>query len=133
MARILVVENHKLVRWALTSLLRLCGHDVAQVADGLQALSCFADQPFDAVLMDVYLRRMDGLEACLRLRQEFEVPILLVSSCDDPNMQELALACGADAFLCKPLELEPVLSWIHSAGREGVYHDRARTCCAKAQ
>jgi CheY-like chemotaxis protein len=112
MARILVVEGHDVARWALANLLRSAGHQVEQAADGLQALQRFAAHPFDAVLMDVHLPHMDGLEACRRLRQESEVPILMTAAHRDPEVQEQALSSGATAFLSKPMEFEGLLSWV---------------------
>lgn len=115
MAWILVVDGHDPARWALTSLLKSAGHQVAQAADGVQALECFAAHPFDAVLIDVYLPRMNGLEACRKLRQASQVPILMVSTHFDPRIQELALSSGANAFLSKSMELDGLLAWVQVA------------------
>jgi CheY-like chemotaxis protein len=112
MARILVVDGHDLVRWTLTNLLQSAGHEVDQAADGVQALECFAARPPDAVMMDAYLPRIDGLETCRRMRQESRVPILVLSTSAAPSIQEQALASGANAFLPKPVEFEGLLAWV---------------------
>ena len=112
MARILIADNNDPVRCTLAALLRSSGHEVDQVADGRQALVHFADRSFDAVLMDVYMPCMDGLEACRRLREGSQVPILMISAYGHPRIQEQALVSGADAFVCKPLEFDSVLDWI---------------------
>jgi DNA-binding response OmpR family regulator len=88
------------------------GFQVDQAADGQQALECFAANPFDAVLIDVYLPRMNGLEACRKLRQESQVPILMVSAHHDPSLRQEAISSGANAFLPKPVEFEGLLAWV---------------------
>jgi CheY-like chemotaxis protein len=112
MARILVVDGHDPVRWALTSLLRSAGYQVDQAANGLEALECAAETPFDAVLIDVYLPGMNGLEACRKLRQGSQVPILMVSAHHDPSLKQEAISSGANAFLLKPVEFEGLLTWV---------------------
>jgi len=110
MARILIVDDYDPVRWTLANLLQSEGHEVDQAADGLQALACFAAHPADAVLLDLHLPHMGGLEACRRLRQASQVPILMISTSNDPSLQQQALACGADAFVTKPMEFESLLA-----------------------
>jgi two-component system response regulator MprA len=114
MASILVVEGHDPVRLALARLLRLEGHEVRQAADGDQALANFATAPCDLVLMDVYMPRMDGLEACRRMRQRANVPILLLCTNWDPGLQKQARLCGASGFLSKPLQFDQLLAWMHN-------------------
>ena len=114
MARILIAESNDPVRWSLTSILQFEGHEVDQASDGRQALACFADHPSDLVLMDVYMPYMDGLETCRRLRQDSDVPILMLSSTGETSVQEMAFVSGANAFLPKPLELEGLLTWVRT-------------------
>ena len=68
--------------------------------------------PYDVVLLDVCLPSLDGLEACRRLRQESEVPILVLSTNPDPSLKDNALASGATAFIRKPLNVDSLLSWL---------------------
>ena len=112
MARILIVEDSDPVRWTLANLLQFEGHEVDQAADGRQALAHFAAHPCDLVLMDLYMPDMNSLEACRRLRHSSRVPILMLSAIGDPAVRELALDCGANAFLSKPLEFEGLLAWV---------------------
>lgn len=116
MARILVVDSHDPARWALSSLLKKAGHHVEQACDGLQALERFSTHSFDAVLIDPYLPHLNGLEACRKLRQESQVPILMISTHTDPSLREEALSSGASAFLSKFMEVEGVLDWVQVAG-----------------
>ena len=115
MARILVVEDNDRVRWTLAALLQSSGYDVAQAENGQQALTRFADHPTDMVLMDLHMPVMDGLEACQRLRQASQVPILMISTLDNPTIQEQVLQCGANGFICKPLEFGALMGWVREA------------------
>jgi CheY-like chemotaxis protein len=112
MARILIVDGHDLVRLTLADLFEAAGHEVELAADGVQALESFAARTFDVVLLEAYMPRMDGFEACRRLRQESKVPILMLSTSGEPSLRERALACGADGFLPKPVEFERLLGWV---------------------
>jgi len=100
MARILVVDDNAPVRWTLASILQSEGHLVEQASNGLEALSRFSTCSYDAVVMDVYLPFVDGLEACRCLRQRSQVPILVLSTTPDPTLEESAFAYGATAFTC---------------------------------
>jgi two-component system response regulator MprA len=66
--RVLVVDDEPAVREAVERALRLEGHDVALAADGGQALEALDAWPPDAVVLDVLMPRVDGLEACRRMR-----------------------------------------------------------------
>jgi two-component system response regulator VicR len=114
MARILIADNSDPVRCTLAALLQSQGYEVDQAADGLQVLDYFSDSPSDAVLMDVYMPRMDGLEACRQLRKASRVPILMLSSYGHSQLKEQALSCGADGFVSKPLEFDDVLAWVRA-------------------
>jgi CheY-like chemotaxis protein len=120
MACILVVADHDLFRLALANLLRSEGHEVEQAADGRQALEYLPTRPFDAVVMDAHLPHMDGLEACRRLRQRSQVPVLILATNGERAVQERALLCGASAFLVKPPKCEHLLAWLRAAsGKNG--------------
>jgi CheY-like chemotaxis protein len=116
-ARILVVEDNDPVRWTLAALLRSNGYEVDQAANGQQALAQFADHPTDIILMDLHMPVMDGLEACHRLRQASQVPILMISTLNSPTIQKEILECGANAFIPKPLEFDLLLDWVRDVGK----------------
>jgi DNA-binding response OmpR family regulator len=67
-ARILLVDDEQSVQALLSYPLRKEGYDVVQATDGLQALERFDQQPFDLVVLDLMLPKLDGLEVCRRLR-----------------------------------------------------------------
>jgi DNA-binding response OmpR family regulator len=120
-ARILIAEDNRLVRWTLSTLLRSNGYEVDQATDGREAVHRFVARSFDAVLLDVHMPDMDGLEACRRMRQESKVPILMISTNDHPTIRQQALDCGANAFLRKPLDGKHLLASVRdlSEGQSG--------------
>jgi two-component system response regulator ResD len=117
MARILIVEDNDPIRWALANLLQIEGYEVDQVADGRQALARISSRSFDLVLMDVYMPQMDALEVCRRLHQESQAPIVMISGTYLPAIRDQAFACGASAFLPKPLEFQSLLDLVRKVTR----------------
>jgi two-component system response regulator MprA len=103
--RILVVDDEPAVRSALERALRLDGYDVAVAEDGEAALAQTAR--FDAIVLDVMMPRVDGLEVCRRLRGAGDrTPILMLTARDGIEDRVLGLDCGADDYLVKPFALK---------------------------
>ncbi len=119
MLRILLAEDNDLVRFTLATLLQSRGYDVDQATDGRQAVRRFHEHPSDVVLLDVHMPRMSGLEACRLLRQRSRVPIIMISTNSQSEIQEQVAECGANAFLPKPLEFDDLLNCIYQFGQEG--------------
>jgi two-component system, OmpR family, response regulator MprA len=103
--RILVVDDEPAVRSALERALRLDGYDVTVAEDGEAALAQTAR--FDAIVLDVMMPRVDGLEVCRRLRGAGDrTPILMLTARDGIEDRVLGLDCGADDYLVKPFALK---------------------------
>ncbi len=106
MARVLVVDDEPAVRRALERALRLDSYDVALAADGEEALDALAASPADAVILDVLMPRLDGLEVCRRMRQAGDrTPILMLTARDAIDDRVTGLDVGADDYLVKPFAL----------------------------
>jgi two-component system response regulator MprA len=106
MARVLVVDDEPAVRRALERALRLDSYDVALAADGEEALDQLATAPADAVILDVLMPRLDGLEVCRRMRQAGDrTPILMLTARDAIDDRVTGLDVGADDYLVKPFAL----------------------------
>src|SRR5204863_637 len=78
--RILVVDDEQPVQQLLDRTLRSEGYDVVPALDGEQALDEFHKQPFDLVMLDVMLPKLDGFEVCRRVRAESSVPIIMLTA-----------------------------------------------------
>jgi two-component system response regulator MprA len=106
MARVLVVDDEPAVRRALERALRLDSYEVALAADGEEALDALATTPADAVILDVAMPRVDGLEVCRRMRQAGDrTPVLMLTARDAIDDRVKGLDVGADDYLVKPFAL----------------------------
>jgi DNA-binding response OmpR family regulator len=77
--RILLVDDEQPIQTLLSFPLQRDGYEVVQASDGREALTRFSEQPFDLVVLDVMMPRMDGLEVCRRLRARSSVPIIMLT------------------------------------------------------
>jgi two-component system, OmpR family, response regulator MprA len=109
--RILVVDDEPSVRSALQRALSLERYHVEEAADGREALERVAAREPDLVLLDVAMPRLDGLEACRRLRaQGSRVPVLMLTAREEVRDRVAGLDAGADDYLVKPFALEELLA-----------------------
>jgi two-component system, OmpR family, response regulator MprA len=105
-ARVLVVDDEPAVRRALERALRLDSYEVVLAADGEEALDALARAPADAVILDVAMPRLDGLEVCRRMRTAGDrTPILMLTARDAIDDRVQGLDVGADDYLVKPFAL----------------------------
>jgi two-component system, OmpR family, response regulator MprA len=106
MAQILVVDDEPAVRRALERALRLDKYDVDLAVDGEEALDRLAERPVDAVILDVMMPGVDGLEVCRRMRAAGDrTPVLMLTARDAIDDRVLGLDVGADDYLVKPFAL----------------------------
>jgi two-component system, OmpR family, response regulator MprA len=109
--RVLVVDDDPAVSGALNRALRLEGYDVSLAADGTHALEEVAVRPPDAVILDIGLPVVDGLEVCRRLRAaDNDTPVLMLTARDAINDRVQGLDAGADDYLVKPFALAELLA-----------------------
>jgi two-component system response regulator MprA len=106
MAQILVVDDEPAVRRALERALRLDKYEVELAIDGEEALDRLAERPVDAVILDVMMPGVDGLEVCRRMRAAGDrTPVLMLTARDAIDDRVLGLDVGADDYLVKPFAL----------------------------
>jgi two-component system, OmpR family, response regulator MprA len=104
--RILVVDDDRSVRDALRRALGLAGYDVYSAEGGQQALTQIAASVPDAVVLDIGLPDIDGLEVCRRLRRTGNrIPILILTARDAVEDRIDGLDAGADDYVVKPFDL----------------------------
>ncbi|MGH2943421.1 MAG: response regulator transcription factor [Solirubrobacteraceae bacterium] len=104
--KVLVVDDEPGVRAALQRALTLERHDVRLAEDGQQALDVLADGTVDAIVLDVMMPRIDGLEVCRRLRAAGDrTPVLMLTARDAIDDRVDGLDAGADDYLVKPFAL----------------------------
>jgi two-component system, OmpR family, response regulator MprA len=113
--RILVVDDEPAVREALERILRLDGFEVALACDGREAVRSQAAAPADAVLLDVLMPGLDGLEVCRRMRDTGDrTPVLMLTARDEIGDRVAGLEAGADDYLPKPFALEELLARVRA-------------------
>ncbi|MBY6414572.1 response regulator transcription factor [Rhodococcus sp. BP-252] len=109
--RILVVDDDRAVRDSLRRSLTFNGYTVELAVDGLDALEKIAAARPDALVLDVMMPRLDGLEVCRRLRSTGDdLPILVLTARDSVSERVAGLDAGADDYLPKPFALEELLA-----------------------
>jgi two-component system, sensor histidine kinase and response regulator len=112
--RILLVEDNVINQKVASLMLKKKGHVVVTVNNGREAIETLADQDFDAVLMDVQMPEMDGLQTTAAIRAAEEgtdrhLPILAVTAHAMSGDREDCLGAGMDGYLAKPIQSAQLL------------------------
>jgi two-component system response regulator MprA len=116
--RILVVDDEPSVRNAVRRALVLAGYAVTLAEDGEQALSMLAVESPDAVVLDLLMPSVDGLEVCRRLRAAGDrTPVLILTARDAVADRVSGLDAGADDYVVKPFALEELLARLRALMR----------------
>ncbi len=100
-AKILLVDDEEAIQKLLRFPLEKEGYQVVQARDGQEALDAFAREPFDLVILDLMMPRIDGTEVCRRLRAVSTVPIIMLTAKADEFDKVLGLEIGADDYITK--------------------------------
>jgi two-component system, OmpR family, response regulator MprA len=119
--RILVVDDDRAVREALRRALELQGYEVELAVDGVEALAQLeANGQPDAVVLDILMPGIDGLEVCRQIRRSGNaVPVLMLTARDAVGDRVEGLDAGADDYLVKPFALEELLARVRALLRRG--------------
>jgi DNA-binding response OmpR family regulator len=111
---ILLVDDEDSVQKLLTYPLERDGFRVVSARDGEEALTRFAEEAIDLVVLDIMLPKLDGLEVCKRLRAESSVPIIMLTARDDEFDTVLGLELGADDYITKPFSIREFRSRVRA-------------------
>ena len=115
LARILVVDDEPAVQSALSRALTLEHYDVARASDGLEALERLGATPYEAIILDIAMPRMDGLEVCRRMREGGDsTPVLMLTARGEVDDRVAGLDAGADDYLVKPFALRELLARVRA-------------------
>ncbi len=113
MTKILIVEDEESILMPLEDNLRLEGYEVSCARDGLEGLSMATERPFDLIVLDIMLPKLDGFEVCKRLRQDrVMTPILMLTAKSQEVDKVLGLELGADDYVTKPFSSRELLARI---------------------
>lgn len=108
MQKILVVEDDLSIQAVLHDFLEDAGYGVTIASNGAEALKEASARPFDLILLDIMLPRIDGHGVCRTIRQKSDVPIIMLTALDDEQNQMKGLDLQADDYITKPFSM-PVL------------------------
>jgi len=115
--RVLVVEDDDEIADVLRRSLRQEGHEVRTALDGEEALETARDFAPDMDVLDLGLPKLDGVEVCRQLREESDVPILILTARTDTDDRVRGLDAGADDYLTKPFERAELLARLRALMR----------------
>lgn len=119
--RILLVEDHRELAETVGAFLEATGCTVDYAADGLIALHLAVTERYDAIVLDIMLPGVDGLEVCRRLRNEAKLttPIIMLTARDQLDDKLQGFELGADDYLIKPFDLPELVARIDAVVRRG--------------
>lgn len=116
--RILLVEDEANLREGIVDLLEGDGHEVTAIGDGVTGVEAGLREPFDLVVLDLMLPRLDGMEVCRRLRAARPgMPILMLTARGSEDDKVRGLVEGADDYVTKPFSARELLARVRVLGR----------------
>jgi class 3 adenylate cyclase len=127
--RILIVDDNETNRDILMTRLQAHGYELAQAADGEEALTAAKNLLPDLILLDVMMPKLDGIEVCRRLKGDPAMPftpIILVTAKSDTKDIVAGLNAGADEYLTKPIDQAALVARVNSVLRIKELHDQVQ-------
>jgi len=116
--KVLIVDDEPSIRRAIRTTFGTVGFDVAEAVTGEQALPLLRTNNFDAVLLDVSMPGMGGLEACREIRRQFpRMAVLMLTVRDSEDQKVEALEAGADDYVSKPFPVRELVARVRAAVR----------------
>ncbi|WML29337.1 response regulator transcription factor [Neobacillus sp. OS1-32] len=100
--KILIVDDDKEIRNLISVYLENEGIQTKQAEDALEALKLLDKEVFDLIILDIMMPKMDGIEACMKIREERHMPIIMLSAKSEDMDKIQGLASGADDYIAKP-------------------------------
>ncbi|MFD0048093.1 response regulator transcription factor [Actinomycetes bacterium NPDC127524] len=100
--KILIVDDDKDIRKLISVYLENEGIQTSMAEDAIEALKLLDKEEFDLILLDIMMPKMDGIEACLKIREERHMPIIMLSAKSEDMDKIQGLASGADDYMPKP-------------------------------
>ena len=107
---ILIVDDEQPIREILVYNLKKEGYNVIEASDGITALNIALEQYPDLILLDIMLPKMDGLSVCKRIKNSYNVPILMLTAKDSEIDKILGLELGADDYITKPFSVRELIA-----------------------
>ena len=116
---ILIVDDEMRMRRIVCDYLSIKGYRVLEAADGLQALAVLERESVDLVLLDVMMPHLDGWETCRRIRQQSDLPVIMLTARSQEEDELNGFRLGVDEYITKPFSLKVLLARIEAVLRRG--------------
>ena len=117
--RILLIEDDSRLAAMVSEYLGGSGYRVTTAASGASGLERLGKEPYDALVLDLSLPDIDGLEVCRRLRAQWDLPVLMLTARGEAMDRIVGLEIGADDYLAKPFEPRELLARLRAILRRG--------------
>ncbi len=114
MYNILVVDDDKEIVESIEIYLKNEGYKVFKSYDGMEALDILLTEEIHLILMDIMMPKMDGIKATIKIREEKNIPIILISAKSEDTDKILGLNIGADDYITKPFNLLELIARVKS-------------------
>ncbi len=111
---ILLVDDEKDILDLLEIYLKNEGYTIVQAANGIEALEVLRHKKVDLIILDIMMPRMDGIQACLKIREEQNMPIIMLSAKSQDMDKIFGLSTGADDYMTKPFNPMELIARVKS-------------------
>ena len=111
---VLVVEDDKQIRDGIEIYLKSQGYEVSKAADGIEGLKILKEKEIHLAIIDVMMPRMDGIHMVMRLRKEYDFPVIMLSAKSEEVDKIMGLNMGADDYVTKPFQPLELLARVNS-------------------
>ncbi|MEF9991927.1 MAG: response regulator transcription factor [Romboutsia sp.] len=120
MYNILVVDDDKEIVESIEIYLKTEGFKIYKAYDGMEALEVLMNADIHLILMDIMMPRLDGIKATIKIREEKNIPIILISAKGEDTDKIMGLNIGADDYITKPFNLLELIARVKSSLRRYV-------------
>ncbi len=124
--KILVVDDERLLVKGIKFNLENEGYQVETAFNGLAAVELARNGQFDLIILDLMMPELDGLEACLRIREFSNVPIIMLTARGEDRDKIIGFECGADDYVTKPFNILELKARVRALLRRSGAGDAAR-------
>ncbi|WP_055666689.1 response regulator transcription factor [Desnuesiella massiliensis] len=112
--RILIVDDDEKIRNLISIYLKNEGYITLEAGDALEALKMLGEDDIDLIMLDIMMPNMDGIEACMKIREEKNMPIIMLSAKSEELDKIYGLSSGADDYITKPFNPMELIARVKS-------------------
>ena len=125
MSRILIVDDEEKIRAVIREYGEFHGYEVAEAADGMEAVRLCQEQDFDLVILDVMLPKLDGFSACREIRKSREIPVIMLSARGEEYDKLFGFELGIEDYIVKPFSPAELMARVKVALRRSQAAERS--------